>query len=126
MDGLYSCSYIFGAILRQVILPSLANCLFPAIRPCERLVLVNHEWVAQEKLRVAAMGMPGMSTNDILTSLIFRTGGCASGLMPVNLRGRVDNLEITNTHAGNLAVHLCPSVQILQAPLMLPVRGAVS
>jgi len=101
INGSLSCSYLTGAVLRAVLLPKLAACLFPATRTCYRIVKVNHDWVAQQKLGAAAADVPHLTTNDILVSEIFRLSGCSSGNMAVNLRGRMNDVYLDSSHAGN-------------------------
>lgn len=75
--------------------------MFFAPRPEMSVSLIDLDWVAREK--EAHKHEEGIShyvsTNDVLTSWIFRLTRCDAGLMNINFRGR--HARSTSSHAGN-------------------------
>ena len=89
----------------------LGNFVLPRLNPCARppvldVHLINVGWVALQKkehaIDHADSLVPFVSTNDVLTSwlsrLLRRSGGIT---MAINLRSRLRNLGLKDTHAGN-------------------------
>ncbi|CAK4628202.1 hypothetical protein LEN26_011837 [Aphanomyces euteiches] len=60
----------------------------------------NSAWIEQEKAKYQSLSPTGyVSTNDVITSWVFRKCNCKVGFMAINFRGRVQGVE---THlAGN-------------------------
>ena len=68
--------------------------------PVTRVCVLREDWVAAEKARSAPdEDAPFTSTNDAVTSLLFRLCRTTVGAMSYNLRGRVDGLS--DAHVGN-------------------------
>lgn len=88
----------------------IAAVLGDLIRGKHRDVLMTQifeSWLAQQKKDAAvAAKVPFVSTNDVLTSLLFRELIPARvGLMEVNLRDRDQQaFQVTSKHAGNYTV----------------------
>lgn len=87
-----------GAILKV-----LWNLAF-APRPQVLLRTVTAPWIESQKAAAASLQDFGgpvafVSTNDVLTSWLWRQAGTDVGFMAVNLRGRIPAL--TQNHAGN-------------------------
>jgi hypothetical protein len=79
------------------------NFVFTALF-CSRARAVLHaipnEWVEQQKVaHKATESVPFVSSNDVVTSLLFRLSGCDVSFMAVNFRRRI--AALTNEMAGN-------------------------
>ncbi|CAK4099354.1 unnamed protein product [Aphanomyces euteiches] len=60
----------------------------------------NSAWIEQEKAKYKSLSPTGyVSTNDVITSWVFRKCNCKVGFMAINFRGRVQGVE--NHLAGN-------------------------
>ncbi|KAG9407781.1 hypothetical protein AC1031_021021 [Aphanomyces cochlioides] len=65
----------------------------------------NSAWVEQEKAKYKSMSPTGyVSTNDVITSWVFRKCNCKVGFMAINFQGRVQGVE--NHLAGSYELAL--------------------
>ncbi|KAH9125956.1 hypothetical protein LEN26_000575 [Aphanomyces euteiches] len=85
-----------GAALMKS-LPFLLNMAGNMIGGRKHRIVVrtmNARWIEAEKKRFKESSVAGfVSTNDIVTSWLYRLSGCQVGVMAINLRGRMDGVE---------------------------------
>ncbi len=61
---------------------------------------IPNEWVERQKqVHVSTSAVPLVSSNDVVTSLLFRLSECHVGFMAMNFRRRI--AELTDELAGN-------------------------
>ncbi|CAK4122859.1 unnamed protein product [Aphanomyces euteiches] len=77
----------------------VGNVLFGKT-PVTVMQTFNASWIEQEKAKYKTMSSTGyVSTNDVITSWVFRTSQCKVGFMAINFRGRIQDVD--NHLAGN-------------------------